>query len=156
MRQRGHEAFGIDPTPQVLQVAGELFDAGWFRQFAAGKLDQDVIKACGLPKEFEVIVLAGNVPAFLTPGEFQSLLTFSLKLLADTGVLIIGTTARGKGGTEHQDELLAETPLQLVGRFSDWHLSVFDSSADWSVSVYAKSQKRSGFTPPDGIFVLPS
>ncbi len=36
LRARGHEAYGIDPTPQVLEVAGEFYDPSWFRRMAAG------------------------------------------------------------------------------------------------------------------------
>lgn len=154
LRQRGHQAFGIDPTPEVLKVAEELFDERWFSQLGAGQLDADVMQANGLPISFDAIVLAGNVPAFLPEEEFAGLFISAQHLLSDSGVLVIGTTAEAKGGTEQQDELLDGSQLQLVGRFSDWHLSAFDSLADWSVSVYAKSQKRNGFTAPDGIFVL--
>ncbi len=156
LRQRGHQAFGIDPTQQVLEVAGELFDDTWFRQLGAGELNLETLRACGLPISFEAIVLAGNVPAFLPAEEFAGLFSVAQLLLSDSGVLVIGTSAVARGGTEQQDELLERSQLRLVGRFSDWHLSTFDFSADWCVSMYAKTQKRTGFTKPDGIFVLPS
>ncbi|WP_241977254.1 methyltransferase domain-containing protein [Cryobacterium sp. Sr8] len=32
LRARGHAAFGIDPTPEVLDVALDNFDSEWFRE----------------------------------------------------------------------------------------------------------------------------
>ena len=156
LRQRGHQAFGIDPTPQVLEVAGELFDDTWFRQLGAGELNSESLHECGLPTNFEAIVLSGNVPAFLLEEEFAGLLLVARNLLKESGAVVIGTTAGARGGTEQQDTLLHGSDLQLIGRFSDWHLSPYDSSADWSVSVYTKSQKRDGFDKRDGIFILPT
>ncbi|UUX59852.1 class I SAM-dependent methyltransferase [Glutamicibacter halophytocola] len=156
LRQRGHQAFGIDPTPQVLKVAGELFNDAWFTQLAVDELQAEVMHSHGLPISFDAIVLAGNVPAFLSTKEFRKLSAIAQELLNDTGVMVIGSTARARGGTVDQDDLFADSRLQLVGRFSDWHLSSFDSTAEWSVSIYAQDQKRTGFKAPDGIFVLPA
>lgn len=156
LRQRGHQAFGIDPTPEVLKVAAELFDERWFSQLTAGELSAETRETLDLPVSFEAILLAGNVPAFLSADEFQNLFELAQVLLSPSGVLVIGTTAKAKGGIPEQDELLAKSPLQQIGRFSDWHMAPFSSSAQWSVSVYARSQNRTGFKAPDGIFILPT
>lgn len=65
LRRMGHHAYGIDPTPQVLEVAAELFDGTWFRQLSANQLESASLRSHGLPEQYDAILLAGNVPAFI-------------------------------------------------------------------------------------------
>lgn len=156
LRRMGHHAYGIDPTPQVLEVAAELFDGTWFRQLSANQLESASLRSHGLPEQYDAILLAGNVPAFIPREQLRGIFSLADQVLSSSGVLIIGTTSHTKGGSADQDELRQGTSLQLMQRFSDWHLSPYQSDSPWSVGVYAHIKQRSGFPSPDGIFVLPS
>lgn len=156
LRRLGHDAYGVDPTPQVMQVAGELFDAGWFRQLAARKLRSASFRAHGLPDKYEAVLLAGNVPAFLSPEELRHVFDLADQTLSDSGVLIVGTTSKAVGGPEDQDMILGDTSLELMQRFADWHLTPYRSGSPWSVSVYSRTAQRPGFPRPDGTFILPT
>ncbi|WP_431491532.1 class I SAM-dependent methyltransferase [Glutamicibacter sp.] len=156
LRRLGHDAYGIDPTPQVLDVAGELFDGSWFRQLSANQLIMSSFNDHALPGTYDAILLTGNVPAFISLDELRRIFNLADQVIRASGVLVIGTTSNAKGGPEDQGELREGTSLQLVQRFADWHLAPYRSGSQWSVSVYARTGQRSGFESPDGIFILPS
>lgn len=156
LRRQGHQAFGIDPTAQVLQVAGELYRPSWFRNLSAAQLCAQSLAAQNLPARYEAILLAGNVPAFLSPAEYHAVFTMADELLSDSGVLVIGTSTQAAGGPADQDELVRNSALRQLQRHADWHAAAYTEQSPWSVTVYARSLRRSGFQPPDGIFVLPA
>lgn len=156
LRQRGHEAFGIDPTKQVLQVAGELFDASWFRELSVEKVDGKNLNAHALPQIYDALLLSGNVPAFLTSAQFHYVFNLADELLRDSGVLVIGTSSVPRGGPTEQDEVMSQSILKLQQRYADWHLTPYSESSDWSVSVFARSLRGAAPELSDGIFVLPS
>ena len=156
LRRLGHRGYGIDPTPQVLDVAAELFDGSWFRQLSANQLALGSLDEHDLPRTYDAILLTGNVPAFISRDELRGIFNLADQVLSVSGVLVVGTTRHANGGPEDQDELREGTSLQLVQRFADWHLAPYRSGSQWSVSVYARTGQRSGFESPDGIFILPS
>jgi len=76
------------------------------------------------------------------------------ELLEPGGLLVVGTTAGVRGGPTDQDLAASTTALSLSNRFSDWHLTPFDTDSSWSVSVYAKPGILETHAHPDGIFIL--
>ena len=50
LRARGHAAYGIDPTPEVLEVAGDLYARTWFRQMAAADATPELLALNGFPR----------------------------------------------------------------------------------------------------------
>ena len=156
LRRCGHDAYGVDPTPQVLDVAKALFDGSWFRQLSADQLSLGTLNEHSLPEQYDAILMTGNVPAFISRGELRSVFDFADRVIRSNGVLIVGTTSNAHGGPTDQTDILKGTSLKLVHRFADWHLGPYGSDSLWSVSVYARTAQRSGFGMPDGIFVLPS
>lgn len=153
MRLRGHEAFGVDPTPELLAVAGDLYEPSWFRQLGVNDLSTDALQAAGLPTRYDVILMSGNVPAFLTPEELQAAFALAGEVLLRGGVVVIGTTAHLRGGVVDLDSAAHPSGLQLQQRFSDWHLAPFTAESAWSVSVFSRGEARE-FAQPDGQFVL--
>ncbi len=154
LRQRGHEAYGLDPTEDVLHVARELYEAEWYRRVAIEEVSPDTLRREGLPVQFEAILMAGNVPAFLTMDELRAAFEVAAKLLVPGGFLILGTTAAVRGGPGDQDVAARATPLSFRGRFSDWHMGLFTEQSPWAVSVYANAGELRAANGPDGIFVL--
>jgi len=156
LRERGHEAFGIDPTPAVLEVATECHDPGWFRSAAAADLSRRELGLEDLPTSYDAILLSGNVPAFLTDTDLMGVFDLAAKVLVPAGQLVIGTTTHARGGPAIQDELAVGTCLGLSHRFSDWHLGAFCDSSPWSVSVFTKAGTPRKTSGPDGMFILNS
>ncbi|MGO3180454.1 MAG: class I SAM-dependent methyltransferase [Brevibacterium linens] len=155
LRTAGHRTFGIDPTPEVLQVATDLFDAAWFRQLSATDLSPGTMTDHRLPKNFDLILMSGNVPAFLTRAELSRAFAAADELLAPGGHLVVGTTTHRRGGPVDLDHCAAGTSLRLEHRYGDWHLGAFDAESPWSVSVYLAQGNRRTADGPDGIHVLP-
>lgn len=155
LRRAGHRAFGIDPNPEVLQVARELFDSVWFRQISAEDLSPETMAAYQLPTVFDLILMSGNVPTFLTRAELSRAFAAIDELLAPGGHLLVGTTTHRRGGSVDLDHCAAGTSLRLEHRYGDWHLGAFDSDSPWSVSIYSAPGARRTSEGPDGIHVLP-
>ncbi|MDN5585624.1 MAG: class I SAM-dependent methyltransferase [Brevibacterium sp.] len=154
LRRRGHDAFGLDPSPEVLDVAIELHGAQWFRSIAAADLSQPVLTDRDLPSRYDLILMSGNVPAFLTKPELASTFQTTSKLLTPGGRLVIGTSARSPGGPKDQDAFAEGTSLALENRYCDWHLGRYDADSPWSVSVFTTPGRRRADEGPDGMFVL--
>ncbi|UWX95907.1 class I SAM-dependent methyltransferase [Arthrobacter zhaoxinii] len=154
LRRSGHQVYGIDPTRAVLDVAADIFDKGWYRQLAVEELADDRLCGEGLPGEYEVILMSGNVPAFLSDEALQDAFRRVRGLLVDGGLFVVGTTVGARGGPTAQDAAAGSAGLPLKNRFSDWHLGAFDKDSGWSVSVYAKPGALSTRTGPDGVFLL--
>lgn len=156
LRQRGHEAYGIDPSQEVLDVANDLFDSHWYRKLNGVDLSGSSLEEQGLPQEYDCLLMAGNVPAFLDPSELQTALDLATRILSPGGYLVTGTSTHSRGGPEDQDKIArSAATLSLRHRFSNWHLEPFDNDP-WCVSVYASPGTRKPTDGPDGIFILPS
>ncbi|MGO2051526.1 SAM-dependent methyltransferase [Arthrobacter sp. MYb229] len=154
LRFRGHNAYGIDPTEAVLQVAAELHDPAWFRPISATEISVDNLVRAELPVAYDAILLSGNVPAFLSPAEFSTCFALLGELLRPQGALILGTTSALRGGPKDQDEASKTTELLLTHRYADWHLNPFSDDSPWSVSVFARTETREFPQTPDGKFIL--
>lgn len=156
LRCRGHQAFGIDPTPDVLRVAGDLYDQTWFHSMSATDISAPALKAADLPAQYDVILMSGNVPAFLTADELAVVFSRVCEFLAPGGYLIIGTSTQARGGPAEQDSCESGAELRLEHRFANWHLGRFRDDSPWSVSVYVRTGTRPHAEGPDGTFVLGS
>lgn len=156
LRARGHEAFGIDPAPQVLKVAAELYDEKWFRCLASSDISANEFLSAGLPTQFDAVLLSGNVPAFLSTTELSSTFYAVRNVLAPDGILVLGTTSAAQGGPADQDIAASCHGFHLLHRYSNWHLKPFTDDSPWSVSVFSTASSREFAEGPDGIFILPS
>ncbi len=154
LRARGHQAFGIDPTMAVLRTAEDLYEPSWFRQLGAGEITFGRLAGLALPATYDAILLAGNVPAFLTESDFARCMAQLENHLNHNGVLVIGTTAAMRGGPTDQDLAVRGTGLILTHRYADWHLGSFDQESPWSVSIFGRSSIRQFSETPDGKFIL--
>ena len=153
LRRSGHHAFGIDPTQAVLDAA-DLYGTEWYRQLAVEEISQKRLCSEGLPERYEVILMAGNVPAFLPNEVLHGAFRTVSGLLDGGGLFVLGTTVNARGGPEAQEKAAGFAGLTLLHRFSDWHLGAFDQDSARSVSVYAKPGELHPRTGPDGIFIL--
>ena len=102
LRARGHAAFGIDPTPEVLDVALDNFDSDWFRELGVEGRSRHRLAEFGIPNSYDVVFMAGNVPAFL-PDEILRHASIQVRALLKTGGLfVVGTSSHVRGSPVDQ------------------------------------------------------
>ena len=154
LRARGHAAFGIDPTPEVLDVALDTFDSEWFRELGVEGLSPRRLLELGIPNSYDVVFMAGNVPAFLPNESLRHTFIQVGALLRPGGLFVVGTSSRVRGGPVDQDVAASFAGLALTQRFSDWHLGLYSSDSPWSVSVFVAPGEPTRSDTPDGIFIL--
>lgn len=154
LRARGHAAFGIDPTPEVLGVALDNFVSDWFRELGVEGLSPERLVGLGIPDTYDVILMAGNVAAFLSGDALRRAFVQVSALLKPGGTFVVGTSSQSRGGPQDQDDAVGQTGLRLLHRFSDWHLGQYSPDSAWSVSVYAAPGELIRSEAPDGIFIL--
>lgn len=154
LRTRGHLAFGVDPTPDVLDVAEAIYDSSWFRKMAATEISPATLALSGLPDSYDTVLVSGNVPSFLSQDELEETFILVSGLLEPGGTFIVGTTTAIQGGPVDQDRAVTATDLALTHRYSDWHLGRFRQESPWSVSVFTASGSMDITDVPDGKFVL--
>lgn len=155
LRDRGHQAFGIDVEQSVLTVAQELYGDQWFRLLDASQLTPDTLNSMGMPSSYDLVLMDGNVPSFLSPKELRITMRQIADVLVRDGVLVTGTTSHSVGGPSAQDQAATSAGLVLTHRFSDWHLAPFAGDSPWCVSVYAATHNRRIVESPGGVFILP-
>lgn len=154
LRARGHEAYGVDPTRDVLEVAKDLYDSTWFCRMAATDILSAALALRGLPETYHAVLMSGNVPSFLSREELEETFGLVSRLLEPGGIFVVGTTTAIQGGPVDQDKAAAATDLALTHRYSDWHLGQFHPDAPWSVSVFTAPGTRDITGVPDGKFTL--
>ena len=154
LRARGHAAYGIDPTPEVLDIAFDHFDAEWFRELGVEGLSPQKLAELGIPNSYDVVLMAGNVPAFLPDDRLRHAFIQIRELLKPGGFFVVGTSSHVRGGPVDQDSTASVDCLVLTQRFSDWHMGHYFDDSPWSVSVYVAPGKPLRSETPDGIFIL--
>ena len=81
----------------------------------------------------DAILMTGNVAAFLSSEELESVMCSVALLLNDGGILVIGTTTASRGGPRDQDRIAESVDLKLLHRYSDWHLTPWSRNSPWTV-----------------------
>ncbi|TFB66344.1 class I SAM-dependent methyltransferase [Cryobacterium sp. Hz9] len=154
LRARGHAAFGIDPTPEVLNVAFDNFDSDWYRELGVEELSPVRLAGLGILDTYDMVLIAGNVAAFLSGDALRRAFVQVSALLKPGGTFVVGTSSQSRGGPQDQDDAGGATGLELMRRFSDWHLGHYSRDSAWSVSVYAAPGESPRPESPDGMFIL--
>ncbi|SDL29542.1 hypothetical protein SAMN04487916_107208 [Arthrobacter sp. ov407] len=137
-------------------MACELFDPAWFRSMNAEGVSAAALREQKLPVAYDLVLMSGNVAAFLTPESLVQTFKHVASLLNPGGFLIVGTSTHSRGGPAAQELAATGSGLTLTHRYSDWHLGLFSEESPWSVSVYSNDGSRRAAGGPDGIFVLGS
>ncbi|WP_153506172.1 class I SAM-dependent methyltransferase [Cumulibacter manganitolerans] len=126
-KDAGHIALGRERYPDLPLLAADLLT-----------LAPDVLSAAGLPTEYDIVALAGNVMVYLAPGTEAAVLASLTRLLRPGGRLVTGFAIGRDYTPEMQDADAAAAGLALQHRFATWQLAPFDDDAGWAVSVYRR------------------
>ncbi|MEO8288916.1 MAG: class I SAM-dependent methyltransferase, partial [Chloroflexota bacterium] len=129
LARRGIDVVGVDIDQRLLGAA----------QAKAPEMEWhlDDLATIDLGRQFDVIVMAGNVMIFLTPGTEGIVLKNLARHLAPGGQIIAGfQLSMGYLDIDEYDRLAEEAGLQLVRRYSTWDGDLWYSMSTYAVSVH--------------------
>jgi SAM-dependent methyltransferase len=131
LARRGADVVGIDIDAAMLATARRKGPGVEWRQADLATVD--------LGRTFDVIVLAGNVMIFLTPGSEGAVLANMARHLSPGGRLVAGFQVRAGGLTAEEHDLLAiAAGLALEERWSTWDCEPWSAGGAYAVSVHRK------------------
>ncbi|MEP7003003.1 MAG: class I SAM-dependent methyltransferase [Chloroflexota bacterium] len=91
-----------------------------------------------LERTFDLILLAGNVLIFLSPGTEGQVLENMARHLAPGGKIVAGFQLQtGRLSVETYDALATAAGLRLAERWSTWDRNAWDAHGDYVLSVHA-------------------
>ncbi|MBF6613378.1 MAG: class I SAM-dependent methyltransferase [Chloroflexi bacterium] len=129
LARRGIDVVGVDIDPGMLGAARKN----------APELEWHLadIATVELGRRFDLIVMAGNVMIFLTPGTEGAVLKNMARHLKPGGFLIAGfQLSMGYLELDDYDRLAAEAGFELWARYSTWERAPFDPAGHYAVSVH--------------------
>ncbi len=128
LARRGIEVVGVDVDTSMLAPARRLGPAiTW--------LEAD-LASLRLGRRFDVVVLAGNVPLFTSPGTRRALVAGCGRHVG--GVLVAGFQLDRGYGVDDYDADCAAAGLELDERFATWDRQPFRGGG-YAVSVHRQS-----------------
>jgi len=132
--RRGHQVVGIDLDPDMLAVAREKAPQLTWHQVDLADPGLE------LGQTFDLIVLAGNVLIFVSPGTEGQVIAGLARHLGPGGRLVAGYTLTPGGfDVASHDRLAAQAGLDLEDRWSTWDREPFTEAARYAVSVHRAS-----------------
>lgn len=127
LARRGIETVGVDLDPAMLAAAGRKApDLVWVEADLA---------ALDLGRRFDVVVLAGNVVVFLTPGTEAGVVARLAAHLEPRGRLVAGFDVH-PGGLADYDRWCETAGLVLEDRWATWDRAPFAEGGRYAVSVH--------------------
>ncbi|MDT5396825.1 MAG: hypothetical protein QOK33_56 [Mycobacterium sp.] len=132
LAQRGYSVTGADADAAMLTAAMAKAPAlTWLEADLADLQDR-------LDTEFDLVVLAGNVMIFLSPGTEQRVLAQLVGRLVPGGLLVAGFQLReGRLSLADYDRLCASVGLEPVERWATWDRQPY-TEGDYAVSAHRK------------------
>ncbi len=137
---------GIELARRGMDVVGVDVDAGMLA--AARRNGPDIpwhladLATVDLGRQFDAIVLAGNVMIFLAPGSEAAVIHNLTRHLAPAGVLIAGfQLAVGYLDLADYDRLTTAAGLRLAERYATWDRRRWSEADNYAVSVHRHAGK---------------
>jgi SAM-dependent methyltransferase len=139
LARRGVAVVGVDIDPQMLATARRKApDLEWH---------QADLATVDLGRQFDLILMAGNVMIFLAPGTEGAVLHNMARHLAPGGVLVAGfQLSLGYLQLDDYDRLAAAAGLVLEARYATWDRAPWHGLRTYAVSVH-RHAPRPGAQP---------
>ena len=134
LAQLGHRVVGVDIDPALIAAAEEDHPGPQWLVGDLAELDLSAID----PSQFDVVVGAGNVMAFLDPDTRRTVLARLGDHLAPDGRLVIGF---GSGRDYDYDDFFADVEaagLRDELRLATWDVRPFTPSSEFLVAVLVR------------------
>ncbi|HUQ42675.1 MAG TPA: class I SAM-dependent methyltransferase [Candidatus Limnocylindrales bacterium] len=126
---RGVDTVGVDLDDTMLATARRKAPSLVWHRADLATID--------LRRRFDVVLMAGNVMIFLTPGTEQSVVANMARHLTSDGVLIAGFSLRhGQLTVDAFDRLAASAGLHLADRWATWERDAWTRVSDYQVSAH--------------------
>lgn len=133
LARRGVEVVGVDLDPTMLAVArSKAPDLSWVEADLA-TLD--------LGRRFDVVVAAGNVMIFLTPGTEAAVIERMAAHLLPDGLLVAGFQLDRELSLKDFDAHCAAAGLVPVDRFATWDRDPYEGGG-YAVSVCRRARRQ--------------
>lgn len=130
LSRRGIEVVGVDLDPRMLDTGRRKAP---HLQWHLGDL-----ATISLGRQFDLILMAGNVMIFLTPGTEAAVLSNMARHLGPSGHLVAGfQLGAGRLGLDQYDRLAAEAGLVFEARYATWERDPWYTGSDYAVSVHS-------------------
>jgi SAM-dependent methyltransferase len=136
LARRGVAVVGADRDPSMLATA----------RAAAPEIEwvECDLTALDLGREFDVVVMAGNVPLFTPPGTNAALVAGSARHVAPGGALVAGFQLDGRYSLVDYDAHATAAGLALVERYATWDGDPFIGAEQYAVSVHRRPTVSGG------------
>ncbi len=132
LARRGVEVVGVDLDDEMLSTARRKAPQLEWQRADLAEID--------LRRVFDVVLMAGNVMIFLTPGSEIAVVANLVRHAAPGGALVAGFSIRpGQLSVEGFDSLATRAGLSLAGRWSTWQRDTWTPGADYQVSVHRRA-----------------
>lgn len=136
LHNSGHEVVGVDVDPVLIAAAEEDYPGP---TWLVGDLAELDLPARGIAADFDVIVCAGNVMAFVAPSTRKAVLAGFARHLAPKGRVVIGF---GAGRDYEFSQFLsdaADSGLVVDHLLSTWDLRPFTDDSGFLVAVFSRA-----------------
>ncbi|MCW1970006.1 MAG: class I SAM-dependent methyltransferase [Anaerolineae bacterium] len=134
LARRGVEIVGVDLDEVMLSQARKKAPHLDWRLGDLSRID--------LGKMFDMVVMAGNVMIFLTPGSEAATLANMARHLRPGGLLVAAFELTPRAwthmSTERYDDLATQAGLHKVARWSTWDQGLWQVGDSYAVSVHRK------------------
>jgi SAM-dependent methyltransferase len=130
LTRRGHRCVGVDLDPDMIERA----------RAKAPTLEWHVadLATLSVGGEFDVAVMAGNIPLFCAPGMQRSIVASIASHLRVGGFLVCGWSQETSVDAYRESDLTRDAEsvgLEVVHRFSTWDRRPFETDSDYAVIV---------------------
>lgn len=127
------DVVGVDVDGSMLDTARRLAPGiEWIRSD---------LTTLDLSRTFDLVVMAGNVPLFTSPGTEAALIAGVGSHVALGGVLVAGFSTDRHYGLDTYDVDVASAGLELVDRFATWDREPWTETATYAVSIHRQPPK---------------
>ena len=130
LARRGVTVTGVDVNHSMLATAREVAPGLEWIEHDLTTLD--------LGREFDIVLMAGNVPLFTPPGTHAALVAGCARHVGTGGRLIAGFQLSCTYSVSQYDVHCADVGLTLAERFSTWDGDPFVTDGDYAVSVHTR------------------
>jgi 2-polyprenyl-3-methyl-5-hydroxy-6-metoxy-1,4-benzoquinol methylase len=128
LARRGVATVGVDLDDSMLETARQLApDLLWL---------QGDLSTLELGRQFDVVLMAGNVLLFTPPGTEAGVVAGCARHVAPLGCLITGFQLDRDYSLATYDEHCRKAGLECIERWSTWSKDPFTADARYAVSVH--------------------
>jgi SAM-dependent methyltransferase len=130
LARHGIEVVGVDVDASMLATARRAAPGVPFVESDLADLD--------LGRTFDLVVMAGNVPLFTTPGTEPALVAGVARHVTPGGLLVAGFSTDRHLPLADYDGAAEAVALELVERWATWDRQPWIASAAYAVSVHRR------------------